>query len=188
MVDLYSSYPDERLFSLLKNDDEGAFTELYYRYGEKLLVRANLLLHSQEDAEEVVHDVFVNLWKKRADIHIIHAFHTYIAAMLRYGCFKVLAKRKQLRKNISIEVDSPVETSDCSTQQWLAFENLRQELEAAVSRLPEKCQLIFRLSREQYMSDKEIAQELDLSVHTVRTQMYRALQKLKTSLGSFFCL
>lgn len=185
-MELYTSHTDEYLFSLLQNDDEKAFTELYERYWKKLLVRANLLLSSQEDAEEIVHDIFVNLWRKRATLCIVHSFHTYVTAMLQYGCFKVLVKRKRLR--IKETTDTLFETVDLSTQQWLDFDDLREELETAVSRLPDKCQLIFRLSREQYLSDKEIAGKLDLSVNTVRTQMHRALQRLKTSLNTFFFL
>lgn len=182
----YHSHDDEHLFLLLKDDDEKAFTELYDRYWKKLLVRANMLLHSQEDAEELVHDIFVTLWNKRGKLSILHSFHTYVAAMLQYGCFRVLAKRRRLRSN---EVTGEAEElADLSTQHWLDFEHLREELEAAVSRLPEKCRLIFRLSREQYLSDKEIARELQLSVHTVRTQMYRALQKLRTAVNIFFFL
>ncbi|TAM94330.1 MAG: RNA polymerase sigma-70 factor [Chitinophagaceae bacterium] len=184
---IYSSHTDEYLFSLLRNDDEKAFTELYRRYWKRLLVKANLLLHCQEDAEEVVHDVFVGLWKKRATLHILHSFHTYITAMLHYSCFESLAKRKRLRTRIVVgTTDEDLEQADFSTQQWMAFDDLREELEVAVCRLPEKCQLIFRLSREQNLSDKEISENLHLSVNTVRTQMHRALEKLKTSLTSFF--
>lgn len=182
----YHSYDDEYLFILLKDEDEKAFTELYDRYWKKLLVRANILLRSQEDAEELVHDIFVTLWNKREKLHILNSFYTYIAAMLQYGCYRVLAKRRQFRKR---EMTGDVlEQADLSTQQWLDFEDLREELEIAVSRLPERCRLIFRLSREEDLSDKEIAQELQLSVHTVRTQMHRALQKLKTAINIFFFL
>jgi len=80
--------------------------------------------------------------------------------------------------------DERLEMADLSTLQWLDFEALREELEKAVTQLPEKCRLIFRLSREQHLSDKEIAQELHLSVNTVRTQMQRALQKLKTAINT----
>lgn len=185
-MELYTSHTDENLFLLLKKDDEKAFNELYERYWKKLLVRANLLLHSQEDAEEIVHDIFVNLWRKRATLQILHSFHTYVAAMLQYGCFKILAQRRLPR--IKETTDAVLETVDPSTQQWLEFDDLREELETAVSRLPGRCQLIFRLSREQDLSDKEIARKLHLSVHTVRTQMHRALRRLKTSLSTFFCL
>lgn len=180
----YSPHTDEYLFLLLQNDDEKAFTELYERYWKKLLIRANLLLHSQEDAEEIVHDIFVILWRKRKTIEILHSFHTYIAAMLQYGCLKVLAKRKRsVNKDITYE---GLEIADHSAQQWLDFEHLREELEMSVKQLPDKCQLIFRLSREEQLSDKEIAVKLHLSVNTVRTQMHRALQKLKNSLTAFF--
>jgi RNA polymerase sigma-70 factor (ECF subfamily) len=185
-MELYTTHTDEHLFSLMQKDDEKAFTELYGRYWKKLLVRANLLLNSQEDAEEIVHDIFVNLWRKRATLHILHSFHTYIAAMLQYGCFSVLAKRRRL---CIIKITEEVnQTGDLSTQQSLEFDDLREKLEVAVRRLPDKCQLIFRLSREQSLSDKEIAQKLHLSVNTVRTQMHRALQRLKISLSNFLYL
>lgn len=81
-----------------------------------------------------------------------------------------------------------VEKEDYSTQHWLDFDYLREELEAAISRLPEKCQLIFRMSREDELDDKVIAEKLHISVNTVRTQMYRALQKLKASRNFLFLL
>lgn len=183
---LYDSYTDEQLVALLHDGSEAAFTGLYERYWKRLLIRAKVLLHSHEDAEELVHDVFVKLWKKRGSFSITHSFHTYIAAMLQYGCFEVLATRK--RRRTEPHLPEFPEMADASTQQWLDFEALRRQLEAAVGELPGKCQLVFRLSREQGLSDQQIADELDLSVNTVRTQMHRALTKLKTSLHSFFLL
>jgi RNA polymerase sigma-70 factor (family 1) len=183
---LYSSHTDEQLVTLLKDSDERAFDELYERYWKRLLVRANLLLNAHEDAEELIHDIFVDLWVRRDSLDIRHTFHTYIAAALQYGCFRVMANRKRKRM-AQVQGDLP-ETEDFGTQQWLDFEYLRRELETAVSALPEKCQLVFRLSREKGLSDKEIAKELDVSLNTVRTHKQRALYKLKTSLQSFFLL
>lgn len=183
---LHTYHTDEQLVALLHESNEAAFTELYDRYWKRLLIRAKVLLQSHEDAEELVHDIFVRLWKKRTTLSITHSFHTYIAAMLQYGCFDILAGRKKQRAEL--QRDELPETADISTQQWLDFEALREQLEAAVSQLPEKCRLVFRLSRENGLSDKEIADRLDLSVNTVRTQMHRALVKLKTSLHSFFLL
>lgn len=185
-MDEHPVYSDEYLFSLLKEGKEEAFTMLYDRYWKKLLVRAQMLLESHEDSEELVHDIFVTLWKKRQTINIRHTFRTYVSAMLEYGCYKILRDRKRYRCSDigAVEWQSP----DYSTQEWLEYEQLRKELASAVSRLPERCRLVFRLSREEGMSDKEIARELQVSVNTVRTQMHRALEKMKTSLGSFFCL
>ncbi|MBO9620391.1 MAG: RNA polymerase sigma-70 factor [Niabella sp.] len=180
----YQSSTDEDLLSLLKLNDKTAFTEIYDRYWKRLLVRAKLLLNVEEDAEEVVNDIFVTLWRKRATLQINKKLSTYIGAMLQYACFKVLAESRRRR----ITVASLPESADYGTLQWLDFESLSRELEAAVSNLPERCQLIFRLSREAGLNDKEIARQLGLSVNTVRTQMHRALSKLKDALGSFFML
>ena len=107
--------------------------------------------------------------------------------MLQYGCFETLANRKRRRiDNVVEHLPDTIDTS--STKEWLDFEYLRNELENAVQLLPERCQLIFRLSRDEDMSDKAIAEKLNISVNTVRTQMHRTLQKLKTSLSSFFML
>lgn len=182
----YQSHTDEQLFSLLRKDEEKAFTELYERYWKRLLIRAKVLLNSSEDAEELVHDIFVRIWKGRHTLVINSTFRTYIAAALQYGCFEVLANRKrQRRRQMTGEVP---EIADFSTQQRLDFDSLREELEAVISDLPDKCQLIFRLSRTEGLSNKEIADQLDISVNTVRTQMHRALGKLKASLNLFFLL
>ncbi|MEO5948729.1 MAG: RNA polymerase sigma-70 factor [Chitinophagaceae bacterium] len=181
---MYVTYTNEKLLQLIKHNDEGAFSALYNRCWKQLLVQATSLLNSQEEAEEIVQDVFVQLWKKRDSINIVHTVNTYISAMTRYGCLKILAKRKQAKRLENLAI--PFVEQENSTELWLDFEDLRQQLEEAISQLPDKCQLIFKYSREAGLNDKEIASKLDLSVNTVRTQMHRALKKLKTSLNSFF--
>jgi RNA polymerase sigma-70 factor (ECF subfamily) len=179
-VALYSGHTDEQLLQLLQNSEEAAFTELYDRYWEKMLVRANMQLQSPEDAEEIVQDIFIRLWKRRETIVLKYSFHTYIASVLKYECYRMLAEKKT-RKLPTWYGDIP-EKPDHSTEQWLDYEYVRAELEKTVQQLPEKCRIIFRLSREQGLTDIQIAENLQLSPKTIRTQMYRALKKLKTRL------
>jgi RNA polymerase sigma-70 factor (ECF subfamily) len=179
-VALYSGHTDEQLVRLLQSSDEVAFTELYDRYWEKMLIRANMQLQSPEDAEEIVQDIFIRLWRRRGSIDIRHTFHTYIASILKYECYRLLAEKKA-RKLVTQYGDLP-EKMDHSTEQWLDYESLRAELERTVQQLPEKCRIVFRLSREQGLTEKQIAENLQLSPKTIQTQMYRALKKLKTRL------
>jgi len=179
-VALYSGHTDEQLVRLLQSSDEVAFTELYDRYWEKMLIRANMQLQSPEDAEEIVQDIFIRLWRRRESIDIRHTFHTYIASILKYECYRLLAEKKA-RKLVTQYGDLP-EKMDHSTEQWLDYESLRAELERTVQQLPEKCRIVFRLSREQGLTEKQIAENLQLSPKTIQTQMYRALKKLKTRL------
>lgn len=182
----YFQHTDHDLVRSIAQGEEAALSELYERYWKKLLHRALVLLNNQEEAEEVVQDIFVAIWKKAERIEIKNGVATYLSAMLHYHCFEHLANRKRERKR---KQGLPqIAEADDGTREYLAFESLQEELEKAVSALPQQCQLIFRLSREEGLTDKQIAAELDVSVNTVRTQKHRALQKLKTSLNGFFIL
>lgn len=185
---LFSSYTDEELFQLMQGGEEAAFTELYNRYWQKLLARAVMQLKSVEDAEELLHDVFTRLWRRRGTIQLQFGFHTYIAAILKYEILHMLAdrKKKRLRGQASfMDLSSPDSfersATDHSTEQRLDFLDLQRQLEASVRQLPEKCQLVFRLSREKGLSEKEIAENLQVSTKTVQNHIYRALQILKNT-------
>ncbi|MCZ4244176.1 RNA polymerase sigma-70 factor [Pedobacter punctiformis] len=183
----YSNFSDNELYALMVQDNEEAFTFLYHRYWKRLLYKAAFKLQSDVDAEEVVQDVFVDLWKSRKRIEIQHSFHTYVAAILRYKIMaKMAANKKCLHK--TVEDIYQLAVSDHSTEQWLAFSDLQEEIEAAVKALPDKCQLIFRMSREKGLSDKQIAQDLDLSPKTVEAHITRAIKFLRISINQFLTL
>lgn len=181
----YAAYNDELLLSLIRDDDVVAFRVLYDRYWKQLLVKANYLLRSNEDAEDVVHDIFVDLWKRKAELTIENTFRTYISAAVNYMCLRKVAERKTVTLNSG---NYKYESADLSTQQYLSFRDLQYQFNIALNELPEKCRLIFRMSREEGMTDKQIASELDLSLHTIRTQIHRAITKLKFSLGQLLFL
>jgi len=183
----YRAHTDEQLLSLLQAGDEGAFTELYARYWDKLLARGMTQLKSLEDTEELLHDIFVRLWKRRETIQIRYSFHTYIAAMLKYEVLKKLADRKKMKlQGLSESPESSL--ADYSTQQRLDFLELQERLEASIKQLPEKCRLVFRLSREEGFSGKEIARKLQITPKTVENHLNRALRALRSSLNLFLTL
>lgn len=177
----YSTLTDEQLVALLIRDDEVAFRVLYEKYWQRMLIKAYIQLNSQEDAEEVVQDAFINLWKRRSRLQLKFSFHTYIAAVVRYEVMAKIALNKN-RAYIALEDERLESLADDSTRQWLAFDDLYEEIEKAVQALPEKCQLVFRLSREKNLSEKQIAENLDISPKTVEAHMTKALKSLRTAL------
>ena len=179
---LYSEYTDQELIALLAADDEKAFRALYSRYWKRMLLKAYMQLGSQTDAEEVVQDAFINLWKRRHRIQLRYSFHTYIAAVVRYEIMAKLAGRK-VHEYIPVDDASVLSLADHSTQQWLDFEELLQQVEHEVQQLPEKCQLVFRLSREKGLSEKQVAENLDISVKTVEAHIGKALKTLRVGLS-----
>lgn len=171
----YNTFTDNELYLLLAQDNEEAFTILYHRYWKRMLYKAAIKLQSNADAEEVVQDAFTDIWKSRHRIQIQNSFHTYIAAVIRY---KVMAKMASNKRGTAEDVHA-LHVADNATEQWLSFNALRNEIERSVKALPEKCQLVFRMSRERGMSDKEIARDLNISPKTVEAHISRALKFLR---------
>lgn len=182
----YASYGDTELIRYLKEKgDKAAYEELYNRYWKKLLVQALIKLKSEVEAEEVVQDVFMDLWERRENIEIRKTFHTYIASCVKYQILTRLAFR---RKHVPFEQEARLATNDGVnlTEDWLDYETTRRQIEETVQGLPEKCQLVFRLSREEGYSQKEIADTLGISTKTVETHLGKALKVIRSSVQQFF--
>lgn len=184
---LLSEESDEVLFELLKNDSEPAFTILYNRYWDKLLEIAFIKLQSQEDAEEIVQQLFLQIWNTRQQTTLKYTFRTYISAALKYSVYGKLAERKK-RNAVSLEDESFDSLADHSTQDWLDFAQIRLEIETLVAQLPEKCQMVYRLSREEGFSSKEISKSMDISEKTVEGHLTKALKFIKGNLSMLFSL
>ena len=192
---VYHSYDDAELFLLVKKDNDKAFRVLYERYWKKLLIQAHLKLQSadviasnaKQEAEEIVQTIFINLWRRRHTIQLKYSFHTYVAAMLKYEILRQLALNKK-EKQSKASVPWLYVVEDNSTSHWLDYEQCRDEIEKEVRLLPEKCQLVFRLSREAGLTEKQIAESWNIAPKTVQAHMGKALKQLRTSLQQLFYL
>jgi len=176
------SLTDEELWERVTAGDEGAFAEIYNRYWKKLLTVA---IHKCggdiEEAEEIVQDIFVALWSRRTGLELTSSLGKYLAAAVKYRVIKCLARRA-IRRRYEAENSHVFSLTDHSTQHWLEFEEVKDRLEALVTALPEKCQLVYRLSRESGYSQKEIAGELGISEKTVEAHLGKALKSLRDGL------
>lgn len=181
----YFNYDDSMLMSLLKTGNEKAFTELYDRYWKKLFVVAVNKIRNLHVAEELVQDIFSDLWVRKETIELTGELHSYLAVALKYRIINYQSKQKRARDYVSYAA-SHHSYSDNSTQEFLSFEELKNRLAALVAKLPERCQLTYRLSREQGLTQKQIAQQLSISEKAVERNITRAMHSLKKDLGHFF--
>ena len=182
-MNAYHLYDDENLLGLLKQDDELAYTELYNRYWERMVTFAYVKLQSGADAKEVVQDVFLDIWNRRFNLQMPENLHAYISGSVKYKIFTLLAKRK---KELSNYQKLQTGLSSSSTEEWLSYDQLRADLEKAVLQLPEKCRLVFKLSRERGLSTPEIARHLQISPKTVENHLTKALLRLRKALKLLF--
>ncbi len=178
----YQQYNDHELVALMKAGEDEAFTAIYNRYWKKLLVvAANKTGGDIAEAEEIVQDLFVALWNRRDRLELTSSLDNYLAVAVKYRVIKTLARRDHQRRYAAHRQHTQG-ILDNATQEWLEFEELRRRLEVMVAALPEKCRLVYHLSREQGYSQKRIAEEVGISEKTVEAHLGKALKTLRNGL------
>jgi len=176
----YDTLTDADLTEHLRHDDHGAFKEIYERYWQTLYQTAYNLLRDQEVAHDVVQEIFVWLWTNRGQ-HSIYALPSYLRAAVKYQVAKLVRhnKVKAAFYDRTVAAYQPV----FSTDQSYEVRELQQIIIAFTQSLPDKAREIYRLSREELLTNKEIAATLDISEKTVENQMTINLRKLRLALG-----
>lgn len=174
---------DSELVYLMIQGNSLAFEEIYTRYWKSLLYLASHKLGSIEDGEEIVQDIFVSLWNRRDSLVLRNSLKSYLAASVKYRIIKYLDKQfHEINYLNSLLSDSFIEHTTTKT---IEFDELREEIERNVLSLPERCQLVFRLSKEEGKSQKEIAATLEISEKTVENQLGKAYKILRAKLASY---
>lgn len=185
----YTKHSDQALIDLIKSNDQFAFTEIYNRYWKKLFTVAANKLNDLAEAEDIVQQIFITIWNRRTELQIKTTLDAYLAVSVKYRVFRSIDKNSR-RQEFSDEAATAalLEILDDTTRQWLEFQEISARLEILIAALPEKCRLVFKLSREQGYSQKQIAQELSISENTVEAHMGKALRSLRAGLKSFFLI
>ena len=164
------------------DDDAAAYKELFLIYHKRLVGFSITITRSKESSEEVVSDVFCKLWINRSTLTTIENFHLYI-----YIVTKNLSINRALRekKDQSFSLDEAVidaKTIHSDPEQLMITSEMHRKIREAIETLPPKCQLIFKLIREDGLKYKEVAELLSLSVKTIENQMTIALKKISESI------
>lgn len=174
---------DLALFEKIKNGDGKAFREIFERYYPPLCCFALQLLGEDEAAEEIVQNMFVKLWEKRGAISIDTSVRQYLFRSVKNYCINHIQHNKI--KKLYAEKAAELARQEINSSDYYLEIGLAEKIEACVESLPEKRQEIFRLSREDGLKYKEIADRLNISVKTVETQMGFALKTLRENLKEF---
>ena len=182
---LHGSYTDEQLLASLRNGDAGAFTEIYERYWDKLLAYTMRVIRRQPDAEDIVQELFVSIWRRRHELEIERALSTYLYNSVRYLAIRHIEKNstysdylQRLALRIAVE-----EGLVPGVEAEIFGRELGAQIDKLILQLPEKMREVFILSRQHHLSYKEIADRLSISEETVRKQVYKSLQLLRAGLG-----
>jgi RNA polymerase sigma-70 factor (family 1) len=177
----YSDLSDEKLLSLLKDGREEAFDYLYFRYRNKLISIAYNRLRSKEAAEELVQDVFADIWQKRQTLQIRNNLSSYLCTAIKYAVLDHIRSQKTKDSYVA-EMMKATESTSPSAEQEINFSELDFHLNKSIDALPEKCREVFTLSRFENYSVREIAEKLNISPETAKYHIAHALKTLRVSL------
>ncbi|RCH56319.1 RNA polymerase sigma-70 factor [Mucilaginibacter hurinus] len=181
----YAQLPDTELLVLLKDSDDGkAFRELYNRYWAQLYNTAYKRLKSCEISEELVQDLFADIWLRRRTLSVSTIPKAYLFGAMRYMILKQV-QLEMSRGTYQDSISSNVHPLDNSTEETIIANDLYNRLQVQITNLPARCREVFDLSRNKHRSNKEIASLLGITEKTVENQITRALRYLKTTLRIF---
>ena len=175
---------DKKLWSLVQKGNEQAFNLLFDKYWEVLTISAFKVLKNRETAQDVVQELFANLWLKRASLEVDH-MASYLHGAIK---FRVLNHIRQQKMSM-VDLDFVDSFQNIQTPEaLLTFSELDGVLKEAISQLPDQCRKVFKMSRFDHMSNKEIAEKLGLSVRTVENHIAHAIRLLRPKVTSVIFL
>jgi RNA polymerase sigma-70 factor (ECF subfamily) len=173
---------DSQLIQLLKVDDEAAFAEIYKRYAKSLADFTASKLFSLEDAQDIIHDLFVKLWENRQQLNITSNLKTYLFTITRHRIIDKI-RRNITREEYAVMLQSLANAYQPNVEQQVAAKELQLTIKNSLNELSPKVKEIYQLSREENLSIPEIAKKLELSEQTVKNQLSTALAHLRKSLS-----
>ncbi len=179
----YHLIGDELLVKLLRVDDEGAFTEIYKRFWKNLFKAGQAKLKSDETVEEVLQEVFLSLWEKRATVQIDN-LGGYLFTILKYQIINHYRKQ-MLADRYSEYIFAKPDSSIQSIDNEVHFKEIIAIFENVLLQLPEKTRKIFQMSRVEFKSTREISEALDMPERTVEYHITQSLKLLRFQLKDF---
>lgn len=171
---------EKELVMRLKQGDKAAFTVLYDQYWKKVHGFAHLYLASSVEAEEIVQDVFVKLWNMRSSVDEDKNFKGFLFIVTRNLIFnrsRVTFSEPFFKMTALNAIENSYEIEN-----ELIASDLKVYIDKLIGNLSPRQQEVFRMSRDEQLSYREIANQLGLSERTVERHIYEALKYLKENL------
>lgn len=177
--DLFS---DADLILALKEGNLKAFNQVFDQYAKRLYRFSLGYLKSAENAEEIVQEVFLKIWNNREELILQKSFDSYLFTIAKNGILNTIRKSKS--EQAYLNYAKLYSGGNVLLDQELDFKELDKAYQDAIAQLSPRRKEIFLLSREQSLSNAEIAKKMNISVKTVENQMTSALAEIRKNLRS----
>lgn len=171
---------DEKLLNKIQTGDEAAFQLLFEKYYQQLCYSAYKICADEHKSKDLAQEVFLDIWKRRANLNIHTSFQAFLRRAVTYKAIDYVRAQKLDMKE-TIDLGSAPERS----HQNLELNELKELIHRTAEKLPERCRIIFFMSRFEEMSHKEIAAKLEISEKTIENQITKALKILRKVIADY---
>ncbi len=176
---------DKILHKISKYDDEKALKELFDAFYGKLFEMARFYVADYAGAQEVVSDVFIKLWKNRANAHKIENINSYLfVATKRQSLNYIRDNKKRLHVPLE-EKETYTFVEVISPEKVLLTKEFEEVLNTAIQGLPSKCRLVYSLVKDDGMKYQQVADTLNISIKTVEMHVGKALKRIKIAFEKY---
>ena len=172
---------DQQLVKSLRKGDVFAYNELFHKYSQKVYNFSIKHLENEEDVKDLVQEIFMKIWDKRNEINEKKSFNGFLFTITLNSIRDIFRKKVKNRKLIDKWLEETEPYSD-STLLSIEYRSLEKVVCTLVEQLPQKRQMVFRLSRNEGLSNDEIAQQMNIQKKTVENHLNLALNYLRERL------
>ena len=182
------------LLAKLKSGDLVAFEKFYIEFHPKLFAFSRKFIDDIETAKDILQEVFFDFWEKRNVVDIRTSVQSYLFRMLHNRCLNYIRDQKIHQKYVDYtevklkEAELAFFDNDSENHTSIFFLEMETILEKSIQSLPESCRQIFHLSRKDGLTNKDIADQLHISLRTVENQIYRALKIIREDMKDYLPL
>ena len=181
------SYTESNIIHEISAGSEKAFEHLFRKHYSSLCGYAAKYVWDLDQAEEIVQDLFYNLWNKKNNLSVDLSIEAYLFRAVRNACLNYLKHQKVRQQHADSVKRNPLSDSTAGEDPLETLE-LQNKIDEVVDALPPERKKIFQMSRYEGLKYKEIADQLGLSVKTVEAQMGKALKMLRENLADFLVI
>lgn len=180
--------------NMMQNDKNtiAEFEEIYLSFYPRLKRFAQEYVISEADAENIVQDVFLDLWERRAFVSSSINLTSYLFTNIKNKCIDFLRHRmvmqnaaNKMQEEYELALQIKLQSLQAFDEHIFSNADMEAVIADAIQSLPEKCRQIFVMNKIEGKKQKTIAEELNLSIHTVESQMAIAYRKLKEILKDY---
>ena len=178
------SYSDVELMREIKADNMFAFDLLYKKYSKKVFKFGYSILKSTEESENLIQDVFLNLWENRHTVKNDSSIKSFVFTITYNSAISVLRKKAREEKFIEY-LKSLQELHEEPVNSEIEFNELSDKLDKIINKLPQRQKEVYQLHKIEGLTYKQIAERLNISVNTIENHMAGALKTIRKNLGNY---